>query len=293
MNRFSNRVVRDLAWVIASPPLVSGDHNDTHWWNHNDCLNEFNDCLPALEKLDKDPVPLITHLTLLNSKRLGLHFESFVAYWLMISPNYDLIAQNIQIMEALAKGSHTLGEIDFIIRNLKTDEVIHLEVAVKFYLGSPPYDNPMRWFGTNTKDQLGKKVNHLKQHQTQLSTKYPEYISNLGYRIDKKACFLKGRLFYPMGNDVSPEGVPNNHLRGRWIQGSNTSDENNKSENKLLYPLEKLEWLAQFNHNDFSSKNLENGFRKEERAKCYIQTTKTKQEIERVFYLPESFKFPD
>jgi len=290
MDRFSNRAVRDLAWVIASPPLVSGDHNNTHWWNHPDCLIEFNDCLAALEQLDKDPTPLITHLALLNSKRLGLHFESLVAYWLMISPNYELIAQNIQIMEALAKGSHTLGEIDFIIRHLKTDEVIHLEVAVKFYLGSPPYDNPMRWFGTNTKDQLGKKVDHLKQHQTQLSIKYPEHINKLGYHIDKHECFLKGRLFYPTASDIPPEGVSNNHLRGRWIQ---SSDGNNGHENKLLYPLEKLEWLAQFNQSDFDSKNLENGFRKEERAKCYIQATKTKQEIERVFYLPGSFKFPN
>ena len=287
MNRFSNRVVRDLAWVIASPPLVSGNYNDTHWWSHNDCLSEFNDCLPALEQLDKNPTPLITHLALLNSKRLGLHFESFVAYWLMMSPNYELIAHNIQIMEALTKGSHTLGEIDFIIRNLNTNKITHLEVAVKFYLGSPPYGNPMRWFGTNTKDQLGKKVDHLKQHQTQLSSKFPKHIQELGYDIDCKECLLKGRLFYPIGKNESPQGVSDNHLRGRWVQSSN------EFKDELLYPLEKLEWLAEFNQHDFESEKVEKGFNSEERAKCYIHTKKEKQEIERVFNLPENFMFPE
>jgi hypothetical protein len=118
MNQFSNRLVRDLAWVIASPPLVSGNFNDTHWWSHSDCLAEFEDCLPTLKSLDKDPAPLIAHLDKLTSGRLGLRFESFIAYWITISPNYELLAKNIQIIDALKKGRHTHGELDFIIRDI-------------------------------------------------------------------------------------------------------------------------------------------------------------------------------
>lgn len=287
MKRFSNRIVRDLAWVIASPPLISGNYNNTHWWSHSDCLAEFEDCLPALELLDKNPTQLIEHLDKLKSNRLGLRFESFIAYWISISPNYELVAQNIQIIEALKKGSHTHGELDFIIQDVRTNKTIHLEVAVKFYLGTEPYNNPFRWFGTNISDQLGKKVEHLKQHQTQLSEKFSTYLKERCYTIDTKQCFLKGRLFYPQKIDTPPQGVTENHLRGRWAQSPHATN------NGLLYPLDKSDWLAELNENDLYKQSLKTRFPKNEKALCYARVTQGFKEIERVFYLPDEFSFPD
>ncbi len=287
MNRFSSRLVRDLAWVIASPPLVSGSFNNTHWWSYSDCLAEFEDCLSALIELDKNPSPLAEHLDKLETGRLGLRFESFIAYWLIISPNYELIAQNIQIIETLKKGSHTHGELDFIIRDIHTDKFIHLEVAVKFYLGTESYDDPFRWFGTNTSDQLGKKVEHLKQHQTQLGDKFSDYLKERGYNIDNKQCLLKGRLFYPQGSDTAPQGVTENHLQGHWIQSPVIK------ENELLFPLDKINWLAELNKNDLYEQILETQFPKREKALCYAQVTQGFKEVDRVFYLPDKFRFPD
>jgi len=291
LNRFSNRLVRDLAWVIASPPLVSGNYNDTHWWSHKDCLQEFKDCLPALITLDQNPSPLIEHLEKLTSGRLGLRFESFIAYWLTISPNFELLAQNIQIIEPFVsphkKGCHTHGELDFIIRDIHTDKTIHLEVAVKFYLGTEPYEDPFRWFGTNTKDQLGKKVEHLKSHQTQLSNNFVNHLKKYGYLIDTKQCLLKGRLFYPRKIDNAPQGVTKNHLRGRWDYASTAI------ENKLLFPLDKKDWLAELNYDDLYERDLETSLLKNEKALCYISATQGFKEIERIFYLPEDFHFPE
>jgi len=175
LNQFKHREVRDLVWVILSPPLVSGNSfngtpKETHWWSYDDCISEFEDCLPMITQLDEDPKPLIHYLSTLKHKRLGSIFEGLISYWLTISPNYQELHQNIQIIE----NNHTFGEIDFIILEKATQEVIHLEVAVKFYLGCAPYNDPYRWFGTNTKDQLGKKIDHLNLHQTQLSSKYPK-----------------------------------------------------------------------------------------------------------------------
>lgn len=288
MNRFSSRIVRDLAWVIASPPLVSGNYNDTHWWNHDDCLTEFKDCLPILLALDTDPSPLVEHFQQLKSGHLGLRFEHFIAYWLIISPNYELLAQNIQIIEPFTnpnkQGSHTHGELDFIIRDTHTNKTIHLEVAVKFYLGCPPYEDSFRWFGTNTRDQLGKKVTHLKQHQTQLSDKFGSYLQERNHNIDEKQCFLKGRLFYPMKSDTPPIGVSRNHLRGRWIQPPNNIDE-------LLYPIDKKNWLAPLNSDDLLDKDVQLGFLADEKAQCYVHINNNNEEIGRVFHLPESFIF--
>lgn len=92
---FSTKLVRDLAWVIASPPIQSGHIANTYWWDDKKCQKEYIDCLPTLIALDKDPSPLQQHLSLSKSKRLGHRFEAFISFWLNISPNYELIQQNI------------------------------------------------------------------------------------------------------------------------------------------------------------------------------------------------------
>ncbi|MEE9325698.1 MAG: DUF1853 family protein [Cocleimonas sp.] len=283
---FNSRLVRDLAWVIASPPLVSGMLNDTLWWSHEGCYNEYLDCLPALKELDLDPTPLMNHLEQSNAKRLGHRFESLVAYWIIISPNYNLLAKNIQVI----KDGHTYGEIDFVIQNSDTQKIIHLEVAVKFYLGSSPYQDPFRWFGTNTKDQLGRKVEHLMLKQTQLGRTHSSYFKKLGIHIDERQCFLKGRLFYPIGTDTPPHGVTSNHLRGRWIQN------NTKPVTGLYYPINKKDWLAEINHNDLKQTDIQKEIKKYQKSTCFTELKKnssgTYQEVNRLFYLPKEFKFP-
>ena len=78
---FSTKLVRDLAWVIASPPIQSGYIGNTYWWDDDKCQNEYRDCLSSLIELDKDPSPLEQHLSQLKSKRLGHRFEALVSYW--------------------------------------------------------------------------------------------------------------------------------------------------------------------------------------------------------------------
>ncbi len=279
--QFSHREVRDLAWVISSPPLVSGCFNNTLWWDDKKCYEELIDCLSSLEKLDKNPEPLLKHLAGIKSQRLGHRFEAFVSFWLNISPNYKLLTQNQQI---IIEGN-TKGELDFVIQDLKTHQIIHLEVAVKFYLGSDSFSDPYRWFGTNTKDQLGRKIDRLKEHQTQLSLLYKE---QMPYNIDEKHCLIKGRLFYPQtyNNEAIPEYVSENHLRGRW-QYKDYID------NKTFIMIEKKDWLSTFTKADIDSYNVLNQPSLAKRAKCYIQIDKNMIEKERGFYLPKDFRFPD
>lgn len=281
---FSTKSVRELAWVIASPPIQSGHIGNTYWWDDDKCQNEYQDCLPALIELDKDPRPLEQHLSQLKSKRLGHRFETLVSYWLTISPNYELIQQNIQIIE----NGVTFGEIDFIIKEVSTGKNIHLEVCVKFYLGTTPYKDPYRWFGTNTKDQLGRKLDHLLTHQSQLSKKYKQYFS---HQIDERHCFIKGRLFYPKGNDIAPEDTTDNHLRGLWKY----SDAAKKVEDKYL-AINKTLWLSELNHKDIIDLQNNPADLFEGIAKCYIEVNTDNQrdykEKNRIFVLPDNFAFP-
>ncbi|HIO92120.1 MAG TPA: DUF1853 family protein [Leucothrix mucor] len=279
---FKHQCVRDLAWVIASPPLVSGEIEGVHWWCYEDGLREYQDCLPRLYQLDKNPQALVKHLDNLKTKRLGLRFEALLAFWLEISPNYEVILQNKQLITT----EKTLGEIDFIIKDLRSAHLIHLEVAVKFYLGTDDLNDPYRWFGTTVTDQLGKKVAHLRQHQTQLSSKYPEHFP---YVVDECQCILKGRLFYPEGKNTMPEGIANNHLTGRWLRNQSTSS---NTQIKVI-PIDKKDWLATLSQEQLHEHTILSHYPSIDMPQCYLHLDKHKEKLERVFILPESFKFPN
>ncbi len=303
INSFEHRCVRDLAWVIASPPLVAGvferDEHQTQWWTHEMCLREFADCMPALCILDQNPQALIAHLESIKSKRLGLRFEGFIAFWFSsISPNFTLLQRNIQLNEISGDTrSRTIGEIDFIIKEVKSGKLIHLEVAVKFYLGTSAFDDPYRWFGTNTRDQLGKKIDHLQNHQTQLLLRHPEQVD---FIIDERHCLLKGRLFYPSTQQPmlkAPEGVTDDHLRGRYYQCDDADFSMNST---TVVVLEKSQWLAELMDADLTDHSSRGAFICEDKAQCYAVIKKNSDknnresvETERIFCLPADFTFPD
>ena len=284
-SRFKHPVVRDLAWVIASPPLVSGEYKGVHWWDNNACIEEYKACLPKLIQLDNEPSPLVNYLASLKSGRLGMRFEALIAFWLDISPNYTRLAQNIQVIE----NKQTFGEIDFVIRDNKRNKVIHLEVAVKFYLGIAPLKDPYRWFGTNTNDQLGRKLDHLKNHQTQLSIHYKDYLEKrLNIRIDKRQCIIKGRLFYPEKDNTPPQGISENHLTGRWTQ-ENIPVGKAGSSNAFI-PITKKDWLASMSKETIIKHEAVTILADIGKPLCYVQIDQeTMKESGRVFKLPQTF----
>jgi len=292
VHSFKHRIVRDLIWVIQSPPLISGKINDVDWWSHEWCLKEFLDCEDALLLLDKDPSDLDKHLSLIRNKRLGSYFEGLMSYWLIISPNFRAVQHNIQIIH----NNHTYGEIDFIIEEIRTQKIIHLEVAVKFYLGTHPLNNSFRWYGTNTKDQLGKKYAHLADKQTQISQRHPEELKPyLKHQIDEKHCIIKGRLFYPLNFEVAPTDLPlsSNHLRGRWCYVQE------RDQSKSVIKIDKSNWLSCLNTEDINNllSSEQSSIETIDRAECYVEVTRNEESIatehNRIFYLPETFIFPD
>jgi hypothetical protein len=174
-------------------------------------------------------------------------------------------------------------------------KIIHLEVAVKFYFGTVPFEDSYRWFGTNTHDQLGKKVDHLKQHQTQLLLNNKEKVP---YVIDERQCLLKGRLFYPLSfissldiQERKPQGIANNHLYGCYM----FYDQASMLKDKFIV-LNKIDWLSVLSNEDIINKNIINKVESVDRAYCYARLKQNKtgasKEVERLFCLPASFVFP-
>lgn len=98
-----------------------------------------------------------------NNLRLGHMAERVVAELIRKSSNYEMLFENLQLIE----DGQTIGEIDFIIQNLHSKYLIHLELAYKFYLYDPSIsaNTINNWIGPNRNDSLKEKLDKLKSRQ--------------------------------------------------------------------------------------------------------------------------------
>lgn len=272
---FKHRCVQDLAWVIRSPPMISGFIAGTNWWGAEKFEQEYQTYRPQLQQLDENPAELEAALEKLKSHRLGHYFETLMAFWLQTTPGYELLLNQFPL-----RNQHTtLGEIDYLVRDLNTGKIIHIEVAVKFYLGKDGLNHMANWHGPGLKDRLDKKFDHLCSHQTQLSRKYPGLVP---YDVDEYACIIKGRLFYPPDIKAETTFTHPNHLHGHW---HNYSD--NSAEHGINYSqLKKKDWLAPLE--DMNKHQTKPLVTMPPEPACCVRHTEGKEQF-RVFILPENF----
>lgn len=211
--QFADPLVRDLAFVIAAPPLICA-------WPHADACpiqlpsarfwqRHFDRYLPRLQQLDQQPAALYQAIQPRPHLRLGYYFEDLLAFWLADEGWHEfvLIGHGIPRMD----GKRTLGEVDFLLENLDTGCIEHWEVALKFYLGEGDF-KPAQWIGLNQQDTLGRKLHHLRHKQFEVR-------SIEGYRIERRRAVIKGRLFWPTHQhipNVLPDWIHPEHLRGTW-----------------------------------------------------------------------------
>lgn len=164
----------------------------------------------------------------------------FEAY-LKQSINFELLAANLQIHGE----KKTLGELDYIVRNLQTDEVLHIELACKFYL----YDEnagevaEQKWIGPNRKDSLYEKLEKLKHKQFPLlqTSETSKVLTSLGIpKPTSQELCLKALLFLP--KELSAEVFPK-HVKdcivGHYLKQNDLVEE---VDAKYAIPLKK-EWL--------------------------------------------------
>jgi len=129
--------------------------------------------------------------------RLGHLAEKVVGGLIKSSNNYQVLYENMQLIE----DKKTIGEIDFIIENIKTKQVIHLELAYKFYLFDPTISSQSinNWIGPNRNDSLIKKIEKVKQKQFPLL--YHKMASSIFHNIKlhkvSQALCLLVSLFIP------------------------------------------------------------------------------------------------
>lgn len=214
--QFRTPAVRHLAWMCYAPQLLESALSFSPFSYLPDNL------LTTLHHWDAHPESGPTVLTAIPKPRLGLYFEELYNCLLTDILGYEVLARNLQIRGA----QRTLGELDFVVRNPRTHEIEHHEVAVKFYLGiqleaQQQESGKTFWHGPNAIDRLDLKTRNLLEQQSQrtLLTETTEALRERG--IDQPVItriFMPGYLFYPLDEKVSlPPQVPANHERGRWL----------------------------------------------------------------------------
>lgn len=221
----SDPVLRDLAWLIAMPDVVelpppmprAGRPTRQE-------LGLGNALLPWLRQLGRQPLAA-------RATRMGHYHERLWHTLLDHAPNTRLLARNVRI----TRKRNTLGELDMLYRTRDNPAPVHLEVAIKFYLGLPEGPeaptSQSRWIGPGGLDSLALKCTHLRRHQLPLSNTLPAretlahwltprdtgaLDSKLGEQLTQRLA-MPGVLYYPWHAEMpAPEGATANHRRGAW-----------------------------------------------------------------------------
>jgi len=211
-----NSAVRQMGWSLFSPPILSESLETQHRsWS----IPEDDEARWILKHIDDRPATLEAYLAAQSDKRLGAHFEALWRFFLDRHSFYRVLAANFQVND----GTRTLGSLDFLIEDSHRNLIVHLELAVKFYLYCPNLPGPSltQWIGPNPDDSLGAKFFHLIHHQLPLSTRVESQraLRAKGLPLpDCRIAIIKGYLFSPL-TDCSPTLQPVNpgHLRGSWL----------------------------------------------------------------------------
>lgn len=173
--------------------------------------------------------------------RFGHTMELYFSAWLTGHPQYEVLAQNIQLIN----DGITLGEIDFLVQDKINSEILHIELAYKFYLLKTVNGSP-QWIGPNAKDTLDAKLHRLRHHQFPL-LRHPLFLKvlqqmNIGQQEIRQLACLKGQLFLPKGQDEPLHGGVNSEaIAGTWTSLDKLIDQEGRG---LRYCLPaKPDWL--------------------------------------------------
>lgn len=192
---FHHPAVRDLAWAVASPPLFeNGIGKKSIYFLDEEWMNDrFLRHLDWFHALDQDPKVLHKFLNDKAPQLIGKKFEALLEFWFSQSPWFELIDSNVQFTD----GVRTIGEVDFLVFDKYTEELLHIEAACKYYWASSASKNWDTWLGPNRQDTLGLKMKKLRKQAQIFQTKQGiQYLENKGLDCPISVNWLKGYLFY-------------------------------------------------------------------------------------------------
>ncbi|WP_282088815.1 DUF1853 family protein [Aquimarina algiphila] len=216
--------------------------NSTSLWNSGTSY-EFS--IFNFEELIKNAIhPEIVQINIGENEVLGKRVEHFFEYCITSSDRYDLLAKNIQVFDHKI----TIGELDFIVKDLQQNKVLHIELVCKFYLYDTTLGDGLEtWIGPNRKDSLLQKVKKLtlKQFPLLYKKETKPILENLQLdvsKINQQACFIS-YLFVPitLKHHTFPM-INNNCIVGFWEKSNAFTDE--QYGNYQFYIPQKKDWIS-------------------------------------------------
>jgi hypothetical protein len=177
------------------------------------------DDLPEGASLDRGLLGLPTsEMSLNENQKLGHLYEDALSQLLEASERLEILADHVQVFDA---NNITLGEMDYILRDVRTQQLLQLELAVKFYLGVLTVDG-WQFPGPDPHDNYQRKLARMRTHQLSLAQR-PEALSLLRQRWGEIEVEVRqliyGCIFYPMGSGdcCLPVSVRPDCRKGRWL----------------------------------------------------------------------------
>lgn len=198
--QLAHPVVRDLAWAVFSEDLIlAGSIGSAQHSLYSCGLSQLTPAREAwLLGLDQSPEALLEQVRAARDQRLGLYFEALWHFFLHSDPEAELLAHNLPVRE----GGRTVGEFDCLYRCRDSGQVVHLELAVKFYLytgadSGGTGDGRADWLGPGRRDRLDRKLDHLATRQTRLADESAarRLLESRGLMPARREVAVKGRLF--------------------------------------------------------------------------------------------------
>lgn len=200
-----------MHWAVFGPSLLSYPFSTDYIQDekHAEAINAL------LLQFDRQSSDVDAHFNSLGKMPMGKYFEQLLFYILERDERYEVIAKNLPVR----KGKDTVGEIDLILKNARTHQLEHWEIALKYYLQSQPSEDHSVMLGPNAIDNLAKKMLKLTQHQLPLTTDLTSFgISDTQSVADR--LFIKGQFFYKLGYkhgcNIFPNAANPTHEKGWW-----------------------------------------------------------------------------
>lgn len=195
---------------LAIPSLCAADYQ---WQSdRKDTVSVFDSAqlVTASDAIEWSPYLKRLFQEYQQGARFGKFYERLVQVVLETCFGKNSVKSNVQL-------SH--GEIDFLINS--GHELIHLEIAVKFYLLAPHLG--LDFYGPNKQDSLGAKIKKM----TEIQLQRPLDSLQIESMDVKRSIHVPGILFFPWSvstcNEVVdlakiPEYVSSKVMKGWWCR---------------------------------------------------------------------------
>ena len=204
---------------------------------------ELDDVSFDINSFDINNIQILQQLPL--GKRVEYFFDAIIAH----CSNYERVIKNIQIIH----NKHTLGELDFIIYDIRREKYIHIEMQYKFYLYDESFENEIdRYIGPNRSDTLVLKLQRLKNKQFPLLFKEEtkSYIPIVDLNNIEQKILFKGNIFLPRHLKDKKLSLINNECISGYYLSFKEFIADDSFKNMTLFVPHRFDWLSNPSSNE-------------------------------------------